>query len=118
MSWIVTALVASLAGNAALAVLWKRKRSVTPTIKSADFDLDRCEPIAVAIRVCEEGFYLANPETGKKLEFVGCTAWSGHLAPQLGKAAIHFCDIPVWPGHEAPHENIAEVLLEHVPLMN
>lgn len=106
----------SLAANAVLLRLWLRKKSM-PVIQAKDFDSERVETIAVAIRASDGGFFLANPETGKKIEFTGCTAWSGRMVPQLGKASIVLCDLPVWPGHKAPSANVAEILLEHVPLM-
>lgn len=104
--------------NAALAIALCRPKTVRKVIKAADFDANKVEPIAVSIRMDDNGIFLANPETGKKIEFTGCTAWSGRMAPHEGKVSIVFYDLPPWPGHDLPADNLAEVLLEHVPIMN
>lgn len=91
-------LVASVLVNAGLAALWlrerKRKRVPAPVVRPEEFRPEETETIPVCVAMDGPAGYLANVQTGKRIQFTGVTAWGMKAIPQAGVAQIDMTGIP------------------------
>ena len=97
-------LVVALSVGVVLGRWLSRPRAVVNTIQAGDFIPGQVKAIAVVVRGslgANSGFEIADPDTGKRLEFTGVSSMQAHMqidqSTQRAKVAILLADVPVLP---------------------